>query len=192
MGSHKSGDYGQDESKEVDESTFSNSNSNIDPEKAEAIPRAPSEELRTKDELASHRELQHASQIASAQKDLSTAGDHVTARNTNGRAASISDYILFIPPWCRWDENNPPKFRTWHNVLFALAGGCTVANLYYNHPILNILAEDFHTNQAGVSKIPTLMQAGYATGLLFILPVGDMMPIRAVTLGCIAFTAVVW
>ncbi len=48
------------------------------------------------------------------------------------------------------------------------------------------------TSQAGVSKIPTLMQAGYATGLAFILPLGDMMPIRAITLGCIGFTAILW
>ncbi|KAF2105029.1 MFS general substrate transporter [Rhizodiscina lignyota] len=128
----------------------------------------------------------------SPSKDLAATSNSDNSDGPSSVSSRILAIIFFVPPWCRWDAANPPKFRTWHNVLFALAGGCTVANLYYNHPILNVLAQDFHTSQAGVSKIPTLMQAGYATGLVLILPLGDMMPIRPITLGCIGFTAILW
>jgi hypothetical protein len=55
----------------------------------------------------------------------------------------IHSIIYWTPPKCRWDPDDPPKFTLALNTLFAFAGAFTVANLYYNHPILNILAADF-------------------------------------------------
>jgi predicted MFS family arabinose efflux permease len=78
------------------------------------------------------------------------------------------------------------------NVLFAFAGAFTVANLYYNHPILNILAHDFNVPYEKVSQIPTLMQAGYAVGLFFLCPLGDIFRRRAYVLCLIFFTATLW
>lgn len=98
------------------------------------------------------------------------------------------NFLYWVPPRCRGN----PKFTVWHNILYAFAGAFTVANLYYNHPILNILADEFDTSQTGVSRIPTLMQAGYAVGLLFVLPIGDLVPIRRLTLTCIFITAMFW
>lgn len=57
-----------------------------------------------------------------------------------------------------------------------------MANLYYNHPILNILAEDFKVTNERASLIPSVMQAGYAAGLLFICPLGDIFRRRAFVL----------
>ena len=108
------------------------------------------------------------------------------------KGRTILNTIYYVPPWCRWNPDNPPKFTIYHNVLFAFAGAFTVANLYYNHPILNILAEDFNVSQVVVSRVPTLYQAGYATGVLLILPLGDMVPRRHMTLSCIFFTATMW
>jgi MFS family permease len=71
------------------------------------------------------------------------------------------------------------------------AGTFTVANLYYNHPILNILAEDFNVSYEKVSTIPTVMQAGYAAGLLFLNPLGDVFRRRAFVLILVWFTATV-
>jgi predicted MFS family arabinose efflux permease len=68
----------------------------------------------------------------------------------------------------------------------------TVANLYYNHPILNILAAEFNVTYERASLIPTLAQAGYAAGLLFLCPLGDVLRRRAFTLVLIWFTATVW
>jgi len=114
----------------------------------------------------------------------------VQAKVSRGR--SILDFVSWMPPWCRWDDQSPPQFSTWHNVLFAFAGAFTVANLYYNHPILNVLAHDFHVPYVTVSRIPTLMQAGYATGLLFLCPLGDLFPRRPFTLTLVFFTATMW
>ena len=78
------------------------------------------------------------------------------------------------------------------NLLFAFAATFTVANLYYNHPILNKLAEDFDVTYEQVSVVPTLMQAGYAAGLLFLCPLGDIFRRRAFVLLLVWFTAIVW
>ncbi|EME77331.1 uncharacterized protein MYCFIDRAFT_158198 [Pseudocercospora fijiensis CIRAD86] len=88
-----------------------------------------------------------------------------------------------------YDASNPPRFSIWLNILFAFAGAFTVANLYYNHPILNILAHDFGVEYVQVSQIPTLAQAGYAVGLLFLCPLGDMLRRRPFVLSLVFFTA---
>jgi hypothetical protein len=108
------------------------------------------------------------------------------------RLQKIIDFLTWTPPWCRWNPEKPPTFSVWHNVLFAFAGAFTVGNLYYNHPILNILAEDFNVPYVTVSRVPTLMQAGYATGLLFVCPLGDLLKRRPLVLGLILFTATLW
>ncbi|KAL1636761.1 hypothetical protein SLS58_009600 [Diplodia intermedia] len=72
----------------------------------------------------------------------------------------VYDIVFWVPPNCRWDPENPPGFSMSLNFLFAFAGAFTVANLYYNHPILNILADDFNVTYERVAQIPTVMQAG--------------------------------
>ena len=78
------------------------------------------------------------------------------------------------------------------NVLFAFAAGFTVANLYYNHPILNILASDFRVDYETASQIPTLMQSGYAVGLFFLCPLGDMVKRRSFVLSLIFLSSSLW
>jgi hypothetical protein len=100
--------------------------------------------------------------------------------------------LNWMPPWCRWNPESPPVFSVPMNVLFAFAGTFTVANLYYNHPILNILAHDFNVPYETASRVPTLMQAGYATGLLFLCPLGDVFKRRQFVLIMVLFTATLW
>ncbi|KAF1841907.1 MFS general substrate transporter [Cucurbitaria berberidis CBS 394.84] len=100
--------------------------------------------------------------------------------------------LTWTPPNCRWDPDRPPQFSMSMNVLFAFAAGFTVANLYYNHPILNILAHDFGVRYEQVAQIPTVMQAGYAAGLLFLCPLGDLLPRRPFVCGLVLFTATMW
>lgn len=67
-----------------------------------------------------------------------------------------------------------------------------MANLYYSHPILNILARDFGVSYVEVSNIPTLAQAGYAAGLLLLCPLGDLLKRRPFVLSLVLFTATLW
>ena len=104
----------------------------------------------------------------------------------------ITNIITYTPKKCRYDPEKPFKFSLPLNVLFGFAGAFTVANLYYSHPILNKLADDFHVSQERVSLIPTLAQAGYGSGLLFLCPLGDLFPRRPFVLILVWFTATSW
>jgi predicted MFS family arabinose efflux permease len=122
-------------------------------------------------------------------------GGLVTGKDTQQSpsfTARVWTVINWMPPWCRWDRNKPPEFSMSLNILFAFAGAFTVANLYYNHPILNILADEFDVEYITVSRVPTLMQFGYFVGLAFICPLGDLFPRRPFTLTLIFFTATLW
>lgn len=104
----------------------------------------------------------------------------------------IYTVLSYTPERCRYDPDNPPKFSTALNLLFAFAASFTVANLYYNHPILHLLAGEFNVSNERASLIPTLAQAGYASGLLFLCPLGDVFPRRLYVLSLILFTATLW
>jgi predicted MFS family arabinose efflux permease len=58
--------------------------------------------------------------------------------------------------------------------LFALACGISAANLYYSQPVLGSIAKSFHASSGTVGLIVTFAQIGYAIGLAFILPLGDI------------------
>ncbi|KAF2083211.1 MFS general substrate transporter, partial [Saccharata proteae CBS 121410] len=102
------------------------------------------------------------------------------------------DIVSWVPPRCRWDPEKPPEFSMALNILFAFAGAFTVANLYYSHPILNILADDFNVSYSQVAQIPTVMQAGYAAGLLFLCPLADIFKRRPFVTSLMFFTPTVW
>jgi len=57
--------------------------------------------------------------------------------------------------------------------LLATTAGLVVMNIYYNQPVLNAIAVSLNINSAAVAWVSTATQLGYATGLLFLLPIGD-------------------
>jgi hypothetical protein len=100
--------------------------------------------------------------------------------------------ITYTPRRCRYDPNKPLEFSLLLNFLFAFASTFTVANLYYIYPLLVVLSHDFHVSYERISVIPTVMQAGYAVGLLLLCPLGDLVRRRAFVLLLVGFTATVW
>ncbi|ETS74375.1 hypothetical protein PFICI_14241 [Pestalotiopsis fici W106-1] len=98
----------------------------------------------------------------------------------------------WTPPWLRWDETANHDLTWTRNLIFGCAAAFSVANLYYSHPILNVLADDFQVSDERASLVPTIMQAGYAGGLLFVIPIGDIVRRRPLILGLIFCTTFIW
>ncbi|KAI1099204.1 MFS general substrate transporter [Jackrogersella minutella] len=105
---------------------------------------------------------------------------------------SVLERLVWTPPWVKWSPEAGHDLSWGMNILFGLSAAFSVANLYYSHPILNILAEDFGITDQRSSLVPTLTQAGYAVGLLLIVPVGDIVRRRPMILCLIFMTALIW
>ncbi|CAA7266065.1 unnamed protein product [Cyclocybe aegerita] len=90
--------------------------------------------------------------------------------------------LIPTPKHLRYDPTRPPHFGIALNVAFGFASTFTVANLYYCQPLLIQLSLAFDVTYGEVSRIPTLIQAGYATGLVLISPLGDLVRRRQLIL----------
>lgn len=62
----------------------------------------------------------------------------------------------------------------------AIISGIAVANLYYNQPLLNRISEDLCISEFTANLVPMTTQIGYALGLLFIIPLGDLYERRKI------------
>ncbi|MBD2796368.1 MFS transporter [Xenorhabdus sp. 18] len=62
--------------------------------------------------------------------------------------------------------------------LLALGAGLGVANVYYLQPALHLVQSEFDVGAERIGLIPTLTQIGYAAGMLFLAPLGDVLPRR--------------
>ncbi|WP_244871633.1 MFS transporter [Catellatospora sp. TT07R-123] len=62
--------------------------------------------------------------------------------------------------------------------LFALAAGAAVGNLYWAQPLLGFIAADLHASAARAGWLITATQVGYATGVLLLVPLGDVLDRR--------------
>lgn len=67
-----------------------------------------------------------------------------------------------------------PKLTTGILWLMAISSGLVVANNYYNQPLLGLMAKDFNVSESKISGITMFTQIGYAFGLFFFIPLGDM------------------
>ncbi len=67
-------------------------------------------------------------------------------------------------------------------LMMAVLAGFTVANLYYNQALLELISQGIGITQAEANLITVITQVGYALGLLFIVPLADMVPVRRITM----------
>jgi len=73
--------------------------------------------------------------------------------------------------------------------LLAFTAGAVVANLYYNQPLLPQIGRTFGILDGRIGQVSPASQEGYAAGLLFFVPLGDVFERRkliVILLGCVA------
>lgn len=70
------------------------------------------------------------------------------------------------------------------HILWTLAivAGISVANLYYNQPLLNVMRNELGVSEFKSNLIAMITQVGYALGLLFIVPLGDLFQRKKIIL----------
>ena len=74
-------------------------------------------------------------------------------------------------------------------LVLAAACGIAVANLYYAQPLLHELAAAFDASAAATGLVVTLTQAGYAAGLVLLVPLGDLVERRGLVVAVLGLAA---
>ncbi|MBT0768611.1 MFS transporter [Kineosporia sp. J2-2] len=75
-------------------------------------------------------------------------------------------------------------------LLFAVAGGVAVGNLYWAQPLLDFIAADLNVSSGMAGWLVTLTQIGYAVGVLLIVPLGDVLDRRRLVPTMLGLSAV--
>ncbi|SDE88309.1 Predicted arabinose efflux permease, MFS family [Fontibacillus panacisegetis] len=80
-------------------------------------------------------------------------------------------------------NNNKENTHTSDKIIFMLAAACglIVANLYYAQTLVGPIRLDTHLSSTAAGLIVTLTQIGYVIGLLFIVPLSDIIENRRLT-----------
>lgn len=60
-------------------------------------------------------------------------------------------------------------------IVLATACGIIVANLYYAQPLIGLISNEIGLSNSSAGLIVTLTQIGYVVGLLFLVPLGDIV-----------------
>src|SRR4051794_24231921 len=82
-----------------------------------------------------------------------------------------------------------PELTRGLTILFAVACGATVANLYYAQPLLDEIASAFGVSSGTAGLLVTASQLGYASGLVLIVPLADLVHRRRLVTGLLVVSA---
>ncbi len=85
-----------------------------------------------------------------------------------------------------------PPVQLSRTAVFVMAAACatSVANIYYNQPLLQDYADYFHQSITRAGFVATAAQVGYGAGLLIFIPLGDTKERRTIVLS-LAYACVV-
>ncbi|WP_203711229.1 MFS transporter [Asanoa siamensis] len=75
-------------------------------------------------------------------------------------------------------------------VLFAVAAGVAIGNLYWAQPLLDLIARSLGASPTSAGWLITSTQVGYAVGVLLIVPLGDVVDRRRLVPGMLLCSAV--
>jgi len=74
-------------------------------------------------------------------------------------------------------------------LIMAFVCAVSAANLYYIQPLLAVMRHGFGVSAGQMGAIPTILQIGYALGLLLIVPLGDYYNQRSLILSMLILVA---
>ena len=75
-------------------------------------------------------------------------------------------------------------------LAMAIVAGAVIGNVYFAQPMLPLIAADLHIPRASIGLVPGVMLAGFALGLLLLLPLGDRYDRRRIVLAQIGLAGV--
>ncbi|MCV4231511.1 MFS transporter [Virgibacillus sp. LDC1] len=88
-------------------------------------------------------------------------------------------------------ERLEKSVSTWITLILAVACGLIVANLYYTQPLIESISSAIGLSSEAAGLIVTLTQIGYGIGLLFIVPLGDLLENRKLVVTLLILTSIV-
>lgn len=88
------------------------------------------------------------------------------------------------------DAASVPDTPAWITLLMAAACGMIAANLYYAQPLIGLISADLGMTPGAAGLIVTMTQIGYGTGLLFLVPLGDLIENRKLIVCVMSIAAV--
>lgn len=83
-----------------------------------------------------------------------------------------------------------PRMTRALTLLFAVAGGAAVGNLYWAQPLLDEIARSFGVAQGVAGLLVTVTQVGYAVGIFLVVPLGDVVDRRRLVPGVLVASGV--
>lgn len=90
----------------------------------------------------------------------------------------------------RYDDKGPPGLRASLTLLFSVTCGLAVANVYFAQPLLDSMAKSLGVAAGQIGIVVTMTQVGYALGLLFLVPLGDLVNRKRLVLTQIVLSAI--
>ncbi|GAA1650605.1 MFS transporter [Actinoplanes couchii] len=60
-------------------------------------------------------------------------------------------------------------------MVFAIAAGLAVGNLYWAQPLIEIISDAFGVSSTAAAVLVTVTQIGYAAGIFLLVPLGDVL-----------------
>ncbi|MCY9546522.1 MFS transporter [Lysinibacillus xylanilyticus] len=79
--------------------------------------------------------------------------------------------------------NLQPSMSRTVTLLFAIACGMSVANIYFAQPLLDQLSNEFNIDHSTIGVVITITQIFYGLGLLLLVPLGDLLNQRRLIIG---------
>ncbi|KAH9480118.1 putative MFS-type transporter YdeR [Psilocybe cubensis] len=137
--------------------------------------------------MSSNSTLNGDIEVASKEQEKPFHGSVLPTDLSDGPSKDFN--FLPIPKRLRYHPAKPFNFNIWMNWGLSFAATFLISNMYYCQPLLIQMSITFGASYEAVSKVPTLIQAGYAVGLFFICPLGDLVRRRQLLLLLVFVTA---